>query len=287
MVIAAACAGCVFWLATPGHAQQPAAPASEPAASAPAAPSLDSIRLWEMAVPWGKGGVFMWPIYGFSFVVVLFTIERAIGLRRRKILPPELVEALGHVANNQAGFDPRRAYRICQQFPSTAANVIKAMLLKLGRPQPEIDAVVEKAKEVEAAKLYNNIRPLNLSATAAPLLGLLGTVQGMIVAFWATARLPEGANKAAFLADGVYTALITTFAGLCVAIPAVCVSHFLEGHIQRRFHEIDALIWNLMPQLERFEGKLRVSRQQLAGERDGAERPEPADKPQPAPAATQ
>lgn len=262
--------------------------AAGPAAAAPqpAAPTDQSISLLEMASP-SKGGVFMYPIYAFSFVVVLFSIERAIALRRRKLVPPELVDALGNVANSATGFDPRKAYKVCQQFPSTAANVIKTMLHRLGRPQPEIESAIEKSKETEAAKLYNNIRPLNLSATAAPLLGLLGTVQGMIMAFYATARLPDGVNKAQFLAEGVYVALITTFAGLCVAIPAVCVSHFLEGHLQRIFHEIDGVVWNLLPQLERFEGKLRVSPKQLAGERDGGQRGEaPGDKPQPAPAAT-
>jgi biopolymer transport protein ExbB len=237
-----------------------------------------------LSLAW-QGGIFMWPIYAFSLVVVLFGIERGLGLRRSKVIPAGLVDGLGDLANSSAGFDPRQAYRVCQQFPSSAANVIKAMLLKLGRSQQEIETTVEKAKETEAAKIYNNVRPLNLSATAAPLLGLLGTVQGMIIAFYRTATLPDGQNKAQFLAEGVYIALVTTFAGLCVAIPAVCISHFLEGRIQRLFHDIDSLVLSLMPQLERFEGKLRVSRQQLATG-DGGETAGAVERPAPAPAAT-
>jgi biopolymer transport protein ExbB len=119
---------------------------------------------------------------------------------------------------------------------------------------------------------------MNLAATAAPLLGLLGTVQGMIMAFYTTAHLPDGANKAQSLAEGVYVALVTTFAGLCVAIPAVCLSHYYEGKIQSLFRELDELIFSLLPQLERYEGKLRVSRQQLAGtpEVKSEEKPIPA-----------
>jgi biopolymer transport protein ExbB len=232
----------------------------EPAPSAPA----EGISLLKMASP-EVGGVFMYPIYAFSFIVALFGIERGLGLRKAKIIPPGLVEGFGNLSSAQAGFDPRKAYRICQQYPSAAANVIRAMLLKIGRPHSEVETAVTQANEREAGKLYANIRPLNLAATAAPLLGLLGTVQGMIMAFYTTAHLPDGANKAQSLAEGVYVALVTTFAGLCVAIPAVCLSHFYEGKIQSLFRELDELIFNLLPQLERYEGKLRVSRQQLAG----------------------
>jgi biopolymer transport protein ExbB len=236
----------------------------------------ESMNLLRLASPSneGGGGPFMIPIYFFSLLTVMFTFERSFGLRRKKVIPPPLVEAFGNLANSQASFDPRKAYRICQQYPSTAANVIRAMLLKIGRPHSEVEAAVAQAEEREAAKLYSNVRPLNLSASAAPLLGLLGTVQGMIMAFWVTAHLPEGANKAQQLAEGVYVALVTTFAGLCVAIPAVVIAHFFEGKIQRLFRELDDLLFNLLPQLERYEGKLRVSRAQLGDSEPSLPEPE-------------
>jgi biopolymer transport protein ExbB len=250
--------------------------ADRPAPTAAAATPGESINLLKLASPSsnGGGGPFMVPIYFFSLLTAMFAFERAFALRRRKIIPPELVEAFGNLANSQASFDPRKAYRICQQYPSTAANVIRAMLLKIGRPHAEVESAVAQAEEREAAKLYSNVRPLNLSASAAPLLGLLGTVQGMIMAFWTTAHMPEDANKAQQLAEGVYVALVTTFAGLCVAIPAVVIAHFFEGKIQRLFRELDDLLFNLMPQLERYEGKLRVSRAQLGESEKTAPEPE-------------
>lgn len=254
-------------------AAAPAAATTEPAPTAEEA--TEGISLLHMASP-EVGGVFMYPIYAFSLVVMVFGIERVIALRQAKVIPPGLVEGFGNLAGGQTGFDPRKAYRLCQQFPSTASNVIRAMLLKIGRPHAEVETAVMQANEREAAKLYTNIRPLNLAATAAPLLGLLGTVQGMIMAFYTTAHLPDGANKAQHLAEGVYVALVTTFAGLCVAIPAVCISHYLEGKIQKLFREIDELIYNLLPQLERYEGKLRVSRQQLAGTSESKSEEKPA-----------
>ena len=69
-----------------------------------------------------------------------------------------------------------------------------------------------------------------------------------------------GVNKAEQLAGGIYVALVTTFAGLCVAIPGAVLAHYFEGRIQALFREIDELLLGILPQLERYEGKLRVSR---------------------------
>lgn len=215
--------------------------------------------LWQLFL---AGGIFMWPIVAMSLVVVTFGIERLIALRRQRILPSKLASAL---ATLEAGrFDPRAAYRVCQENPSVAGRVIQALLEKLGRPLPEIERAVEVAKEREASHLYANVRPISLAVSVTPLLGLLGTVQGMIIAFYTTANLDAGANRAAELAQGIYVALITTFAGLCVAIPAAIIAHFLEGRILKQFREIDTVVDGVLPQLERFEGKGRVTPAQLA-----------------------
>jgi biopolymer transport protein ExbB len=212
-----------------------------------------------------RGGWLMWPILAMSLLVVTFGVERFLGLRRRKVLPPDLVNDLGLLGSQKGGLDPRKAYRLCQRHPSTAASVIRAMLLKVGRPHTELEHAVAEANEREAARLYANVRWLSLAAGVAPLLGLLGTVWGMIQAFFATANLPVGANKAEYLAEGIYVALVTTFAGLAVAIPAAVLAHVFEGRIQTLFRELDETLLGLLPQLERFEGRLRVSREHFDG----------------------
>ena len=227
-----------------------------------------SINLLDLMI---QGGYLMLPIAAMSFLVVAFGVERFLGPRRHKVLPPEIVEGLGRLASRPGGFDPRAAYKLCQQYPSAAANVIRAMLLKVGRPQTEVEHALADAEDREAAKLYTNVRWLGLAASVAPLLGLLGTVWGMIQAFFATANLPTGANKAEYLAQGIYVALVTTFAGLAVAIPAAVLAHWFEGRIQRVFRELDETVLGLMPQLERFEGRLRVSKDQLDASMLGAE----------------
>jgi biopolymer transport protein ExbB len=140
------------------------------------------------------------------------------------------------------------------------------MLERLGRPLPEIEHAVDVTKERDASAMYANIRPISLAVTVTPLLGLLGTVQGMILAFYTTANLEAGANRAAELAQGIYVALITTFAGLCVAIPAAVIAHFLEGRILTGFRRVDGVVAGMMPQLERYENKGRMTPAQLGAD---------------------
>lgn len=246
-------------------------------------PNLESINVLKLLV---QGGFFMIPVLVMSLMVVTIAIERFIGLRRLKVLPDGLVAGLGQLGGPQGGFDPRKAYKLCQQFPSAGANVVRAMLLKIGRPHSEVEHAVAEASEREGNRLYSNVRWLNLAAAVAPLLGLLGTVWGMIRAFHNTTQLTPDVNKAEYLAEGIYVALVTTLGGLCVAIPAAICAHYFEGRIQSLFHEVDEMLFNLMPQVERFEGRVRFSRQMGDGEGNGdaiPTPPPPAAEPSPVP----
>lgn len=237
----------------------------EPAAAAPEAPlapseELPRIDLWDLTK---RGGFLMIPLGLVSLLVVTFGLERLIALRRGKVLPPVLFDGLRRLAGQKGGLDPRRAYALCNKYPSTASRVILAMLIRLGRPQSELEQAHRDANEREAGKLYANVRWLTLAVGIAPLLGLLGTVGGMIQAFFETVHLQPGANRADYLAEGIYKALVTTFAGLSIAIPAALLAHLFEGRIQRLFRELDEFILTLLPQFERFEGRLRGNHEAL------------------------
>lgn len=277
----------------PARAQDPAAseaagPSGEPAPTPSTAEVVDSaaelmadrrgssINVFQLA--WA-GGLFMLPIIGMSILAVTMTIERFLGLRKDKVLPDGLVAGLGQLAGPQGSFDPRKAYRVCQQFPSAAANVVRVMLLRVGRPLPEIESAVQQASQREADRLYANVRWLNLAASLSTMLGLIGTIQGMIMAFHQLTVIDPNVDRTIALANGIYTALVTTFAGLSVAIPALLFAHYFEGKIQTMFRQIDELIFNLLPQLERYEGRVRFSRQ--AGEEG-----EPAEAAEPVPAGS-
>jgi biopolymer transport protein ExbB len=237
------------------------APAGQPKAASPVAPALSGPNLpsvWNLAV---QGGIFMIPIAVCSIVVLAFSLERFFGLRGKKIVPPKLLVALQKLNSEETGMDPRQAYEVCQAHPSPLANVIRTAILKIGRPHAELEKAVEDAVAREADVMAHNIRPINVSASLSPLIGLLGTVQGMIMAFMVTSSTTStGAAKAQELAQGIYTALVTTFAGLCVAIPAVLLANMLEGRIERLLRDMEDMFLEVLPQFERFEGKFRVTR---------------------------
>jgi len=212
-----------------------------------------------------SGGWLMVPLAIMSVVVVAVTIERALSLRRSRVIPGPLVDGLTDLSGVPGVMDPRRAYQLCQQYPSSAAVVIRSMLLKIGRPHSEVEHSVVEASNREAERLFGSARWLTLIAAVAPLVGLLGTVWGMIHAFYDTTHLATGHNKAEFLAKGIYIALVTTLGGLVVAIPAASFAHYFEGRVVKLFHEIDELLFNLLPQVERFEGRLRVTPHTLGG----------------------
>ena len=208
----------------------------------------------------------MWAVYAIacvSLVSLTFAAERALALRRSKVLPYELAAGLRALANRKGDFDLQHAQRLCRQYPSSAASVIKAMLAKVGRPVLEIEAALTEASEREASRLFANVRWQNLAFNVAPMFGLAGTVHGMIIAFYVTAHMPLGKNKMESLATGIYAALVCTFAGLIVAIPAGIFSHYFEGRILKLFQQIEDLARLLIPHFERLEG--RVSQPHMQG----------------------
>jgi len=238
----------------------PAVEAVEPGTAPGAGPTrLEGISFFRLLV---AGGWFMVPIAFMSLLGAVFAIERGLALRRSRVAPEELVNQLGQLSSGQTGFDPRQAYRVCQQFPCAASAVIRAMLVKVGRPHNEIEHAVAEASDREAERAFANVRWLNLCAGVTPLMGLIGTVWGMIVAFHQTTLLAPGQDRATQLAEGIYIALVTTLGGLMVAIPSSILAHFFETRIIGMFHEIDELMFNLLPLVERFEGRVRFGPKQ-------------------------
>ncbi|MFI4875855.1 MAG: MotA/TolQ/ExbB proton channel family protein [Blastopirellula sp. JB062] len=205
-----------------------------------------------------KGGQMMIPIGLMSILVVTLAFERAIALRRGRIIPPALVEGLEQLQFAPDGFQPRDAYQLCKQYPSAMANIVESMLARVGRPQAEVVHAVNEASEREADRLYGNVRWLTLAAGVTPLMGLLGTVWGIIWAFYKTTQLEIGGNRANQLAEGIYVALVTTLGGLVVAIPAAILAQYFESRIISLFHQIDERLFGLLPAIEQYEGKTRI-----------------------------
>lgn len=204
-----------------------------------------------------RGGWLMLPLAALSILVVTLAIERAITLRRERIMPSRLVRDLSKLADLPGGFDPRGAFRLCQTYPSSAARILRSMLLKVGRPQGEIEMAVGESVQRETNRLQSPVSWLSLAAAVAPLIGLLGTVWGITQAFYEFTLSSKDVNPGSALAEGIYTALVTTLAGLAIAIPAAVLAHFFENRIVNQLNEVDEMIANLLPQVERYEGRVR------------------------------
>lgn len=205
-----------------------------------------------------SGGRFMIPIGLMSLLVVTLVIERLLSLRTGKVLPRRLVRELRVLADPVEAFDPPKAYQACLENPSPTASIIGAMLMRTGQPLGEIERTATETIGREADRYASPVRWLSLSAAATPLMGLLGTVWGMIVAFHESTSLSTDRSRSEQLSEGIYTALVTTLAGLAVAIPAAIFAQFLENRIAQLFHDVEQLAFDLAPGLARFDGKRRL-----------------------------
>ncbi len=225
-----------------------------------------------------EGGWLMIPIAAMSLLVVAMSLERFVAVRSTSLLPRGLRREIRKAPDQAAATVPPVLYTASIRYRSAAGRILHDVIMKSGRPIPEAEATIADGCQREADRLYGNVRWLSLAAAVTPLIGLLGTVWGMIIAFYNTTQLGAGVNKAEYLAEGIYVALVTTLGGLAVAIPAAIFAHFFEGRITRLMAKIDAELRNLLPVLERLEGKGRfdASTQQFVRRLDEAA--EPQDK---------
>mgnify|MGYP001827167871 CR=1 FL=1 len=130
-----------------------------------------------------SGGRFMIPIGLMSLLVVTLAVERMLSMRRAKVMPRRLVRQLRDLSNSLESFDPPQAYQSCLNNPSPLASVVAAMLMRTGQPLGEIERTATETIGREADRYASPVRWLSLASAATPLMGLLGTVWGMIVAF--------------------------------------------------------------------------------------------------------
>ncbi len=188
-----------------------------------------------------EGGLLMVPIALCSIVALAYTIERLINLRRGKIVPKSFQKL---VRDRLESGDVSGAQRECEASKAPIARILLAGIKRRGRPLLEIEKAVEDAGQREIGRMRRNVRPLNVVAGVSPLLGLLGTVVGMIESFNVVAN--QGLGKQELLAAGISKALVTTGAGLTVAIPALALYYYFIGRVHKIVLEIDELSVDLL-----------------------------------------
>ena len=174
-----------------------------------------------------------------SVVALWCAIERLFLLRRRRVIPRAFVDRfLMHLRTGR--MDKPNALAVCQQNGSPVAEVFLHGIRKWGKPAVEIEQAVMDGGERQVALLKRRLRVLNGVATIMPLIGLLGTVTGMIEAFNNIAD-SNAMGQAEILASGIALALLTTAIGLFIAIPALTAYMYLAGLIDALVVEMDRL----------------------------------------------
>ncbi len=176
-----------------------------------------------------RGGPVMYPLFICSALALGVFLERIWRLRSPKIVPKGVVQELEESLKNS---DPEGARKLCESLPSIPiARIALAGLMNLGRGPGAIRFIIAEMGNQESAALESNQRLLGTIAYIAPLMGLLGTVSGMIKAFEVIAE--HSVANPAMLAEGISEALITTAAGLTVAIPVVIMHRYIQGKATR------------------------------------------------------
>lgn len=192
------------------------------------------------------GGWVMWPLMAISVIALAITLERFWTLRRRSVLPPGLGDEVREWARN-AYLDPKHIDTLRETSP--LGEVLAAALDVRGRGRELIRERIEDVGRHVLHRLERYLNTLGTIASAAPMLGLLGTVIGMMRLFLGI--LDHGIGDMTQLAGGIGQALITTATGICIAVPALVFHRYFRGLIALYVIEMERQSMALMDALER------------------------------------
>lgn len=216
------------------RAATPAAPAREPVAAARDEPAAGGVQ--RAMVDWFlKGGIFMWPLLACSIIGVALILERWYTLSRARINTRKFIDRLLSSLRDR-GVDG--AIEVCTRTPGPIAAVLHSGLMRADKGPDAVTKAIESAGVIEMAYLQRSLIWLASITVIAPLLGFLGTVSGMINAFDAIAAADQVSAKV--VANGISEALITTEAGLCIAIPVQTAYNWFITKIDKFITEMEA-----------------------------------------------
>lgn len=182
-----------------------------------------------------QGGPVMWLLVALGAVALVVFAERALYLHRGQIRSTEFLNGIKNLLQKGRLME---ALTLCEETPGPVAAVVKAGLRHAQEDEQAMRFAVQDAALAEIPVLERRINALAAIAQIAPLLGLLGTLLGMIRTFW---LFSEGGDYAtpAVLAGGMWEALLTAAAGIAVAIPAHVARHFLNGRVRALVHDME------------------------------------------------
>ncbi|WP_162415577.1 MotA/TolQ/ExbB proton channel family protein [Cyclobacterium roseum] len=182
-----------------------------------------------------KGGYMMIPLYLLFILAIFIFIERVITLKKASKTPKGMIDQVKMMV--QSG-NIEQAKMICQGEETPVANMISKGLERIGSPLKNIEVAIENVGKIEIYKLEKNLGLLATVSGAAPMIGFLGTVAGMIRAFIGVAQ-EEGMVSPKLLSTGIYEAMITTATGLVVGIIAYLGYNYLVTQVSKLIHNME------------------------------------------------
>ncbi len=208
------------------------------AAEAATAPAQE-LSIWELAL---QGGWIMIPLALLSIISIYIFVERCIVIERaRKDDDTFMARIKSYI--HEGEIDSAR--RLCSTTDTPYSRLISKGISRIGRPMQDVLVTIENTGNIEIANLEKGLPWLATTAAGGPMLGFLGTVVGMVQAFYNLAAAGTGANIAV-LADGIYAALVTTVAGLIVGIIALFAYNYLVARINKVMNMLEAKTMEFM-----------------------------------------
>ncbi|MDH5599541.1 MAG: MotA/TolQ/ExbB proton channel family protein, partial [Cyclobacteriaceae bacterium] len=182
-----------------------------------------------------QGGFMMIPIAILSIIAIYIFVERVLTIKKADQTPPDFIES---IKNRVLGGDINGAKLLCVQNNTPIAKMIEKGISRIGSPLKTIEVSIENVGKIEIFKLEKNLSLLATISGSAPMLGFLGTVIGMIQSFISIAQ-EEGSVSPKLLSEGIYTAMVTTAAGLFVGILAYIGYNYLVSRVQKVVHRME------------------------------------------------
>ena len=214
--------------------QAPDAAAVVPDTLSQATPQVieQELSVWDLCL---KGGFIMIPLLALSLVCIYILVERSLVL---KAALKEDRTFMKRIKDYITEGEFESAMKLCKNTNTPYARLIQKGVSRIGRPMNDVLVAIENVGNLEVARLEKGFSWLATTAAGAPMIGFLGTVIGMVEAFFALASAGGSANVS-ILANGIYEALVTTVAGLIVGIIAMFAYNYLVSRVNRVMNQLE------------------------------------------------
>lgn len=198
------------------------------------------LSFWELSL---KGGWMMVPILLLSVLAIYIFFERYFVIQKASKMDNHFMEQITRFIKDGKISE---ALSFCDGYNHPVAHMMKKGISRIGRPLNDVNTAIENVGKLEVVKLEKGLTTVATTAGAAPMLGFLGTVMGMIRAFYDMASVEGGNINVSLLSNGIYTAMVTTVAGLMVGILAYLAYNFLVARVEKVVNKLEVSTMEFM-----------------------------------------